>query len=94
MLTRLRTYQTAILAFLVPSGRVKSRPFDNNLAERDLRMVKLKQKAGCFHTLAGAACFCLLRSYIATVRKHHRSVLVALVDAFAGSSFFPPALAE
>lgn len=91
LLTRLRTYQTAILAFMTDF----TLPFDNNLAERDLRMVKLKQKvAGCFRTLAGATCFCLLRSYIATVRKHHRSVLDALVDAFVGSPFFPPCLAE
>lgn len=91
LLTRLRTYQTAILAFMTDF----TLPFDNNLAERDLRMVKLKQKvAGSFRTQAGASCFCLLRSYIATVRKHHRSVLGALVDAFAGSPFFPPSLAE
>lgn len=91
LLTRLRTYQSAILSFMTDF----TLPFDNNLAERDLRMVKLKQKvAGCFRTRTGATCFCLLRSYIATVRKHHRSVLDALVDAFAGSPFFPPALAE
>lgn len=58
-------------------------------------MVKLKQKvAGCFRTQAGAALFCLVRSYLATVRKHHRSLLNALVDACSGFPFFPPCLAE
>jgi transposase len=91
LLARLRKYQTAVLAFMTDF----TIPFDNNLAERDLRMVKLKQKvAGCFRTQAGAALFCLVRSYLATVRKHHRSLLTALVDACSGFPFFPPCLAE
>lgn len=91
LLTRLRKHQSAILAFMTDF----TIPFDNNLAERDLRMVKLKQKvAGCFRTPVGAMLFCLVRSYLATVRKHHRSVLHALAAAFSGSPFFPPCLAE
>lgn len=91
LLTRLRKHQSAILAFMTDF----TIPFDNNLAERDLRMVKLKQKvAGCFRTPVGAMLFCLVRSYLATVRKHHRSILHALAAAFSGSPFFPPCLAE
>lgn len=89
LLDRLRKHQPAVLRFM----RDFAVPFDNNLAERDLRMVKLKQKvAGCFRTLDGAMLFCTLRSYIATVRKHGLSILDALKDALVGSPFYPASL--
>lgn len=54
-------------------------PFDNNLAERDLRMIKLQQKiSGSWRTTPGAQGFLDLRSYISTARKHGRDLLDAL----------------
>lgn len=65
-------------------------PFDNNEAERDLRMMKVEQKvSGGFRTSAGATTFCTLRSYVVTARKQGRSALAALRALFAGHPFLP-----
>jgi len=55
-------------------------------------MVKLQQKiSGCWRTLTGAAAFCAIRSYIATVAKHGHDILGALRDALTGHPWLPPA---
>ena len=82
LLRRLREYADDVLRFLT-DPRV---PFDNNLAERDIRMPKLKQKtSGCFRTVTGAESFCTIRSYLATLRKQGRNVFHALTLAFQGN---------
>ncbi len=67
-------------------------PFDNNAAEREIRMVKLRQKvSGCLRTLTGAAQFCAIRSYLATAEKHGINFFDALVTLAQGRAWMPAA---
>ena len=88
LLARLDTHRDEVLRSL-DDCRV---PFDNNQAERDLRMVKLQQKiSGCWRTPAGAEAFLALRSYLSTARKHGRSPLAVLGQLFEGRPWLPAA---
>jgi transposase len=65
-------------------------PFDNNQAERDIRMVKIKQKvSGCLRTLAGAQDFAAMRSYLSTAAKHGRRPFDVLTELPSGNVWIP-----
>lgn len=83
---RLRDKKEQVLLFM-SDFRV---PFDNNQSERDLRMLKVKQKiSGCFRTNKGAQEFCRLRSYISTMKKQGRGVMETIQSVFAGTTILP-----
>jgi len=86
LLDRFRAHPHEILAFM----RDFSVPFDNNQSERDLRMMKLRQKiSGTFRNFAALVNFCRIRGYVSTARKNGLNALDALQRVFLGSPFVP-----
>jgi transposase len=82
----LQKYQKAFLCFL-EDLRVD---FDNNLAERDLRMIKVQQKvSGCFRSFTGAQDFSRIRGYLSTLRKQGLPLLLALQATLCGHPVLP-----
>lgn len=86
LLLRLRDYKNDILAF-VDDFEV---PFDNNLPERDLRMIKAQQKiSGTFRSASGGDNFCSIRSYISTIRKKAMNLISSISSIFTGNPVVP-----
>ena len=64
-------------------------PFDNNQAERDLRMIKVKTKvSGCFRSEDGARDYLKIMSYIGTARKQGHNAYDAIRKAISGCPHF------
>ena len=86
LLLRLKKREEAVLRFALDFAV----PFDNNQAERDLRMIKVQQKvSGCFRSTDGADHFCRIRGYISTLRKQGSAILSALRSVFMGDPIYP-----
>jgi len=86
LLARLGEHEAAVLAFL----HDRHVPFTNNLAEQDIRMIKLRLKiSGCFRTLQGARQFARIRSDLSTARKQGGNMLQAIAHAMIGHPFMP-----
>lgn len=85
LLKRFAEHKASILRFMTDS-RV---PFDNNQAERDVRMIKVKKKvSGGFRTLEGARQFARIRGFVSTLRKQGRDVLKSFQEVMQGSFAF------
>jgi hypothetical protein len=88
LLLRLDQRESEVLRFAT-NFRV---PFDNNLSERDLRMIKLQQKiSGCWRTTQGAERFLAIRSYLSTARKQGQRPIDVLTALTAGQPWQPAA---
>ncbi len=86
LLDRFRDHPDEILAFM----RDFAVPFDNNQSERDLRMMKLRQKiSGAFRSFDALVNFCRIRGYVSTARKNGVNALDALQRVFCGYPFVP-----
>ena len=86
LLRRLDIYRDDVLRFAY-ALRV---PFDNNQAERDIRMIKLQQKiSGCRRSEHGATAFPDIRSYLATAVKQHKNTLDSLRELFTTGAWIP-----
>ena len=88
LLSRLDLHREEVLCF----AHHLDVPFDNNLVERDIRMVKLQQKiSGCWRTSTGAHQFLAIRAYLSTARKQGLHLLDALTRLAAHDPWLPQA---
>lgn len=85
LVERLDNYKASVCLFI----RNFNVPFDNNQAERDIRMIKVKTKvSGCFRTEEGARDYLKIMSYIGTAHKQGHNAYDAIRKAFSGCPDF------
>jgi transposase len=86
LLSRLDHYREDVLRF----ANDFHVPFDNNLAERDIRMIKLQQKiSGSWRTTTGANHFLAIRAYLSTAHKQGRHTIDVLTRLAATEPWIP-----
>jgi transposase len=86
LLFRLRTYANDVWRFATDPAV----PFTNNVAERAIRMTKVKQKiSGCFRSTRGADVYCMITSYLSTMAAQGQKIFSALVNTFCGHPSAP-----
>jgi len=86
LLERLKEWKESVLRFI----NDPLVPFDNNQAERDIRMMKVKMKiSGGFRSFDTASAIGLIRSYISTIRKNGINVIEGIVSAFHNFPWSP-----
>lgn len=82
LISRLERYKASVCLF-TQNFNV---PFDNNQAERDIRMVKVKTKvSGCFRSEDGAKEYLTIMSYVGTAKKHGINAFEAIKSALYGN---------
>lgn len=82
LISRLDNYKGSVCLFI----KNLCVPFDNNQAERDIRMVKIKTKvSGCFRSMQGAQEYLTIMSYVGTAKKHGINAYEAIQNAIAGT---------
>ena len=86
LLIRLRKEEEGTLKFMYDFNV----PFTNNLAERDLRMTKVKLKISwCFRSKTGSEHYCRIKSYISTIKKQGMDIFSSISSIFSKNIIQP-----
>lgn len=85
LLLRLKNFKSSVLRFATDENI----PFTNNLAEQDIRMMKVKQKiSGGFRSVSGAENFCIIRGFFSSCRKNEINLFQAILQVLTKNFSF------